>query len=322
MKRLLLTATILIVFSAAATAQSPAADEMLERVHLDAQVIKRVAEVARRDLPNDLLQRIIEEDIELLRGRQSDGSYQYAHFEPIESGRVSEGFTVKPREEGENLDRNQFRAKNVYKLIVHIPSRRLLVARNRDIYLDRIEVSYEDQEGRSLSETFNVNQRLEAGEEMEFELPRVATDAIATVYARSDTKSANMELIFVKAELVDNADSPYFGVIQSAKLLQEAISRRDQTAMQSLASSMADRIDPTIDHGSTLPPIISRVERADVPERAFPVDSIPGLEIYLRLERIEDLLDGTPEERDDARERLREVIRELRSTALDAAQRR
>ncbi len=208
MKRLLLMTMTLILLCSGAAAQEAGEDEMLERVYLDAQVVKRVAEVARRDLPHDLLDRIIEQDIELLRGKQSDGAYQHAHFEPIESGRVSEGFTVKPRDEGDSFDRNQFRAKNVFKLIVDIPSRRLLVARNRDIYLDRIEVSYEDQEGRSLSETFTVNQRLEAGNQMEFELPRVATDAIATVYARSDTKTSNMELIFVKAELVDNADSP------------------------------------------------------------------------------------------------------------------
>ncbi len=92
--------------------------------------------------------------------------------------------------------------------------------------------------------------------------------------------------------------------------------------MQSLASSMAGRIDMSIaPAASRTAPETPGVQQAAVPDKVVPVDSMPVLEIYLRLERIEDLLDGTPEERDDARERLRSVIRELRSTALDAAQR-
>lgn len=321
MKRLITAALTMIMISSNAAAQS-AEQEKLERVYLDAQVIKRVAEVAHRDLPRDLLMRIIEQDIELLRGRQPDGTYQYAHFEPIESGRVAEGFSVRPREEDERLDRSQFRAKNVYKLIVNVPSRRLVVARNRDIYLDRIEISYDDQEGTPKSTTFDVGKRLQAGEQLEFEFPEIASDALATVYARSDTKSANMELIFVKAELVDNASSPWFAVVQSAKLLQEAIDRRDQTAMQSLANSMAERIESSIGR----PPAGQAL--ADLPPdpsgeaTATTVETMPVLEIYLQLERIEDLLDGTPREREEATERLHNLIRELRSFALDAARRR
>lgn len=323
MKKLLLTATTLILMSNPAAAQLAGEQEMLERVYLDAQVIKRVAEVAHRDLPQDLLLRIIDQDIELLRGRQNDGTYRYAHFEPIESGRVSEGFSVRPQQEGDSLDRNQFRAKNVFKLIVDIPTRRLVVARNRDVFLDRIEVNYEDQEGRSKNETFTVNERMDAGEQMEFELPEVASDAIATVYARTDVKSANMELIFVKAELVDNANSPYFGIIQSAKLLHEAIARRDQTAMQSLASSMAERIRTSAERPLAEPRIsIGSPADPDASVAVTEVDTVPVLQIYLQLERIQDLLEGTPSERDDAMEQLQELIRELRSSALDAAQRR
>ena len=328
MKTFLITATTLLMLSNPAIAQVGNSQEMLERVYLDAQVIRRVAEVAHRDLPRDLLMRIIEQDIDLLRGKRTDGAYDHAHFEPIESGRVSEGFTVKPAEEDGRLDRNQFRAKNVFKLIIDIPSRRMLIARNRDIYLDRIEVNYEDQDGNPETAIFEVGQHLDAGEQREYDLPEVASDAIATVYARSESKTANMQMIFVKAELVDNADSPYFGVIQSAKLLQEAIERRDQTAMQSLASSMAGRIDASIGRPTIaralprdepgLPPIEVQTPEGRRPEP----QPLPVLEIYLQLERIEDLLSGTGTDREDGMERLDELLRELRQYALDAAKSR
>lgn len=321
MKNLILTVTTLLLLAIPAIGQTDEDQEMLERVYLDAEVIKRVAEVAHRDLPSELLQRIIEEDIDLLRGKELDGTYRYAHFEPIESGRVSEGFSVREQGEDGKQDRNQFRAKNVFKLIVHIPSRRLLVARNRDVILDRIEVSYEDQNQEPKIETFQVQQRIEAGKRMEFELPEVASDAIATVYASTEQKSANMELIFVKAELVDNADSPYFGIVQSAKLLEEAIERRDQTAMQSLASSMAGRIDTFI--VSPEEEVVAVAAEPEPPAEVSgePIDTIPVLEIYLQLERIEDLLGGSEFDRQDGIERLHELIRELRSAALEATDR-
>ncbi|MDX1582083.1 MAG: hypothetical protein R3338_00625 [Thermoanaerobaculia bacterium] len=319
MKKLIITMATSILLATPSVAQVTDEQEMLERVYLDAQVVKRVAEVAHRDLPVEVLEKIVEQDIELLRGKRPDGTYEHAHFEPIESGRVKEGFSVRSQGDDGQPDRNQFRAKNVFRLIVDIPSRRLLVARNRDIFLDRIEVSYEDQEGESKIETFEVLERIEAGNQREFQLPEVASDAIATVYASTDSKSANMELIFVKAELVDNADSPYFGIIQSAKLLQEAIGRRDPTAMQSLASSMAGRIDTLI-----VPPqeiaVEEIAERAEEGEPAIqPADEVGVLEIYLQLERIEDLLNGPEMDQREGMSQLHDLIRELRTEALEAA---
>lgn len=323
MKKLIVTLTILSALAIDAIQPGEPDQEMLERVYLDAQVIKRVAEVAHRDLPRELLSRIIEQDIDMLRGKQADGTYTQAHFEPIEADRVREGFSVSPREEGDRLDRSQFRAKNVFKLIVDVPSRRFLVVRNSDIFLDRIEISYDDQNGISKSETFDVGRRIDAGESMEFELPEVASDAVATVYARSENKNANMELIFVKAELVDNANSPYFGVVQSAKLLQEAIERRDQTAMQSLASTMGARLETFLSPRAPAQ-VVTRAETIPSPrqETADAIDSPPILEIYLQLQRIEDLLNGSSSDRRDGMDRLDRLIRELRSSALDAAERR
>ena len=60
--------------------------------------ISRVEQFGR-DLPSDLLKRIVEEDIDLLRGKRSDGSYQYASFERFDSGRINKGFSIKPRKD-------------------------------------------------------------------------------------------------------------------------------------------------------------------------------------------------------------------------------
>ena len=62
-----------------------AVDIPIARVADDAKTVDRVAEASKRDLPRDLLARIINNDIELLRGHRSDGTYEYASFERFES---------------------------------------------------------------------------------------------------------------------------------------------------------------------------------------------------------------------------------------------
>ena len=54
---------LLLAIAGVVQAQSPA-----QRVADDAMVIDRVAELSKRDLPRDLLKRMVTEDIDLLRG--------------------------------------------------------------------------------------------------------------------------------------------------------------------------------------------------------------------------------------------------------------
>jgi hypothetical protein len=74
-----------LVLATTTFAQAPA-----QRVADDALVIDRVAEVSKRDLPADLLKRIVNEDIDLLRGKRADGTYEFANYERLEAGRKTE----------------------------------------------------------------------------------------------------------------------------------------------------------------------------------------------------------------------------------------
>ncbi len=81
---------ILIPLLAALAAEIPVA-----RVIDDAKAVDRVASASKRDMPHDLLRRIVNDDIETLRGRRSDGTYEYAGFERFESGRVTNSVSVQ-----------------------------------------------------------------------------------------------------------------------------------------------------------------------------------------------------------------------------------
>ncbi len=84
------------VLAMAAISTAAAAEVPVQRVADDARVIDRVAEVSKRDLPDGLLKRLVNEDIELLRGKRADGTYEYATYERLEAGRIAQDFSIQP----------------------------------------------------------------------------------------------------------------------------------------------------------------------------------------------------------------------------------
>src|SRR5687768_1010256 len=119
-----------------ATTASALDQSVLQRVALDAAVVDRLAEVSKKDLPADLLKRIVNEDIDLLRGKRNDGSYEFATYERLEESRKSASHSVQPRK-NEELERIEIRGSWVYRLIISSPSRRMVMTKNRRVFLDR-----------------------------------------------------------------------------------------------------------------------------------------------------------------------------------------
>src|SRR5687768_9638698 len=131
MKRFVLIALL----ATTAFAQTPT-----QRVADDALVIDRVAEASKRDLPVDLLKRILNEDIDLLRGKRADGTYEFATYERLEAGRQTQSFSVNPRKD--QMETLEMKGAFIYRVIVDVPKRRLVVGRNRPIWIERIDVEY------------------------------------------------------------------------------------------------------------------------------------------------------------------------------------
>jgi len=116
--------TVAIALAVTASAQTP-----ISRVADDGLVIDRVAEASKKDLPTDLLKRIVNEDIELLRGKRPDGSYDYAKYERFESGRVVKSFSINDRKD--RMETVENRGAWIYRIVVEVPTRRMLVRKNR-----------------------------------------------------------------------------------------------------------------------------------------------------------------------------------------------
>jgi hypothetical protein len=288
-----------------ATAVSAQQQNVIQRVADDAVVFDRVAQASKRDLPRDLLKRIIEEDIELLRGKRTDSSYEYATFERFDSGRIDGSFSIQPRGEGK-MQSVEIKGDWVYRVMIEVPSRKLLVRRNNPVWVERVDLDYIPERGsQSERQSIEVRQWLQPGEFRPVDFPAVARRATVNVVATVEGKGGygNVNVSLVKARIVDNADSPYADAVASAKAVQRALDNGDVPSIRAMAQRMRASVGGS---GSSMT-VVARA--ADVP--VVP-QAQPQPEMRNELQTIEDLLTGTEQERREGLDRLHQMIRRLR----------
>jgi hypothetical protein len=300
MKRFLAIA----LFASAALAQSP-----VEQVTNDALVVDRVAEASKRDLPTELLKRIVEEDIELLRGRRADGSYEYARYERFEAGRITNSFSIEPR--ADKMETVELRGANIYRVIVDIPSRRFLVRKNRPVWIERVDVEYLAEGSSQLQQrSFEVKSWLQPGEARPLELPVIARQATARVVATANKEGGygNVDVALVQARIVDLATSPYAEAVTSAKALMRALDNGELASVRASAQRMRDALGGSGSASSTIAVIAPRPTTTAPPA----TDAATQLELRTELQVIEDLLTGSESERREGLDRLHQMIRRMR----------
>ncbi len=297
------------VVAAVVVATTAAAEVPVQRVADDARVIDRVAQISKRDLPGDLLKRLVNEDIELLRGKHADGSYEYATHERLEQGRIAQDFSLQPKKD-EELQRIEIKGSFVYRLIVSSPTRRLLVARNRRVWVDRIDIEYiATGTLPTRNQSVKVEEWMSPGDVKPIDLPEVARQATVRVYGRGDREAGygNLVLTLVEAKVVDNADSPYAEAVASARAILRAIDKEEVSSIRAMAARMYDSLAPMLEQAPR--PAATAVE---VTAPRVEESSTPGSEMHAELQEIEDLLTGSESERRDGLDRLHQLVRRLR----------
>lgn len=279
------------------------------RVADDAIVIDRVAEASKRDLPKDLLKRIINEDIDILRGKRNDGTFEFATYERLEASRTTTSFSIQPSTE--KMQTVEMRGAFVYRIIVDAPRRRLVVGKNRPVWVERLDVEYVPEKATATQrQSFEVKAWLQPGQTKPIDLPDVARQASVKVIATADDKAGygNIDVTLVHARIVDNADSPYAEAVASAKAVLRALDNNDIGSIRSSARRMRDTLGVAPAASPAAAPV---AEGSNVTVTAAS-DVEAQIELQRELQLIEDLLTGSEAERREGLDRLHQVIRKMR----------
>lgn len=219
-----------------------------ERVQRDAWAIERIAQVARsdRDMPRDVMFAMIDESLDTLRGASTDGFYRWARYTRQEDGRSSDRLGLRPTG-AENPDSIESTADLVYAFRVEVPSRRLLVARNRRAYIDRIEMDFRELGAFRRQETIQVGSWIEPGHGREFPLPEIARNATVRVIGWGDPDergNAMIEIVWLHPTLSDDLASPHAGSVALLKQLRSAVEDRNREQTAQLANQLARQAAP------------------------------------------------------------------------------
>lgn len=279
------------------------------RVAGDAKVIDRVAEASRKDLPRDLLERIVAEDIDLLRGKRADGSFLYAGYERMESGRVNESTSIDP---GKQQNVIEVKGPFAYRLNITVPARRMLVTKNKRVFVERVDVEYLPT---SKVQSLAVNAWIEPGQSRTIELDDISRQATARVTAKADESGyGNIVLTLIQARVFDNPDSPYADAVQSMKAVQRALDKDDVPSIRAMATRVFNSLQPAVAAAgpsavpAAVPAVPSPAPAAQMEVTASRSDS----DVYAELQSIEDLLTGSDAERRQGLDRLHQLLRRLR----------
>jgi hypothetical protein len=282
---------LMIAFAvSAAIAQAPA-----DRAATDAIVVDRVVEASKRDLPTALLKRIVEEDIELLRGRRQDGTYEHAEWERFEASRVNASVSVQPRDTMQTIELS---GENVYRVILDIPGRRLLFRKNNPVWIERMDVEYVTGPSQSRTQSIEVKAWMQPGDLRPFDLETIARQAKVKVIAVADKEAGygNLDIALVQARLVDLPGSPYAAIVSHAKSLLAALDDGGLDRVRTEARRMRD----------------AALAKADADPAPLRKDTAAMLELQTELQIVEGLLTGSETQRREGLDRLRRIIHNLR----------
>jgi len=299
------TIALVLAFAAApAFAEVP-----VGRVVDDAKAVDRVVEMTTDKLPTDVLRRIVTTDIELLRGTHPNGTYDYAHYERLEGSRISNSFSIKPTD-ADHLTKIEVKGDLVYRVVLTVPERRLIVAHNRPVYVDHVEVEYLPQGGGVVKrQLISVATSLTPGSSKTLDVDAIARQATVRVYARTDKQTGygNLDVMLLQANIFDNIDSPYADAVTSEKAILRALDREDLSTIRTMAQRVAASLEKPAPAARTVE--VTAPPAEDFPARA---EAAPS-ELLPDLQSIEDLLTGSEAERREGLDRLHQLIRKLRT---------
>lgn len=285
----------------------------LEMLAIDLRALSRIVETSD-DLRDHgrLMRRIIDDRIEELRQKRSDGTYRWASLEREEADRLTREKDVERVYTEDEVDVVTLEGRDGYRVEIEIPRKKSLFSGNERVFVKRIAVRADGG-----TEEIPSSVWIEPGSSWAAPLPRIlrSGEVVVELGVESGREDAVAEVSVLQAKLVDDPRSPYYPAV--SKLLD----------IRGHLEGSVDRsaIERSIDEAlATIPGEVDtslRLENARALERQRmlasgqltgtiePGDASPDTVEALR--RISRQLDGTLQEQEAARRELDRLIERL-----------
>lgn len=311
-----------LLTAAAAIASQAGAQVNAFQAWEDARVVRRVATITGKGMPEGLLTKLSQGIVTELRGKEPGGTWQWAYYTREEAGKAEQSFGLKSQKGDESPSPVELKGTLAYKVRLAVPSRRYLVARNRGIQIKRAVVEYTNDKGATVTEEFPADVKLEPGQHTELSLAAFGWNPVVRVWGFSDEKigkNASLSIQIFEPTLVDNVKSPYLNAVQQAQALPKAIDREDAGEVRRLCDSIIATIEGM--NPETAREVNTLLARGSGGPTPVSTDSGSGeagsaglnqAEMNRKLAEIEDLLSGTEAERNEGMSKLHQLVRSTR----------
>jgi hypothetical protein len=294
-------------------------DEKVEAIAADLRTLARVADVAKelRDSRQVMLT-IIDQDVESLRIKRSDGTYRWASLQREEGGRVAEEKTVDKVQSEKELRNVSVSTLNAYRVVITVPRKRGLVSANNRVWVRNVIVDSTGFDGKVTHQELPVNVWVNPGDNYGVALPEIGKSVRATAElgVESGNKEAVANVALLEAKLVDDPTSPYFPAVSRLLQIRRVVAANDiqrgvlKTAIDEAILSVPGELEKRAAEQAQAAQSRKDMAISGTTKGAIAVgDATP--DVVKELTEIQRLLAGTLDEQSEARKRLQAL-----STAL------
>ena len=197
-------------------AQTERRDEKIEALAYDLRTLSRIAEVAKelRDSKQVMLT-IIDQNVESMRVKRGDDTYQWASLQRVEADRVSVEKGVDKVQTEKELNAITVTASNAYRVEIAAPRKRSLVSANNRVHVRNLIVDSTSFDGKTTHLEIPVNVWVSPGDSHGVALADIGASVRATAElgVESGNKQAVANVSLLQAKLVDDPASPYFPAV-------------------------------------------------------------------------------------------------------------
>jgi hypothetical protein len=308
-----------------AEASEPQKDERIELLRQDLYATARIVELSKSlGDDQDLLLAILDDDIDRLRIRREDGSYEWASLQREEGGKTADEKTIERVHTEAELREVTITAPNAYRLVVSVPQKRGLLAGNNRVYIRNVIVDSTAFDGKTSHQEIPVNSWVNPGDAHGVALPDIgkSVKATAELGVESGGKQARAEVALIQAKLVDNPASPYFPAVQKLLAIRDFADEKEinrghvKNAVDEALLALPGELEKRVAAQEEAERVRLQMAAAGTTTGTIALgDATP--DVVAELEAIARLLTGTLTEQAEGRARLDVLMTALKPPAVE-----